>query len=317
MSDMKRRQQEVVNHYFRNTEMPLTDWRARFSGGLSKTVVQIPARAGSTRVADKNIREVCGLPLMAYSILIARALPGVDRVVVNTDSPRYAEIARHYGAEVPFLRPAEFATARCSSYWAYFYLLRHLVDEEYPVRTIITLAPTNPFRNRDHLARLVSLTQQCGSVQSAFRTPTSRTALFRPCDADTEDASKSGKNGRTDGNDAADADDTTDAADEGGMGSAKAAHGTNHADSAAQTGTAQGHAPKSPPRRVHLHDPEQTFFKPLGHFSGRNVFPAHITHKHMEFVSNPLELIDIDTEHDLALAHSAVAANLYDFGIPL
>lgn len=306
-----------MNHYFRNTEMPLTDWRARFSGGLSKTVVQIPARAGSTRVADKNIREVCGLPLMAYSILIARALPGVDRVVVNTDSPRYAEIARHYGAEVPFLRPAEFATARCSSYWAYFYLLRHLVDEEYPVRTIITLAPTNPFRNRDHLARLVSLTQQCGSVQSAFRTPTSRTALFRPCDADTEDASKSGKNGRTDGNDAADADDTTDAADEGGMGSAKAAHGTNHADSAAQTGTAQGHAPKSPPRRVHLHDPEQTFFKPLGHFSGRNVFPAHITHKHMEFVSNPLELIDIDTEHDLALAHSAVAANLYDFGIPL
>jgi len=258
---MKRRQQEVVNRYFRNTEMPLTDWRARFSGGLSKTVVQIPARAGSTRVADKNIREVCGLPLMAYSILLARALPGVDRVVVNTDSPRYAEIARHYGAEVPFLRPAEFATARCSSYWAYFYLLRHLVDEEYPVRTIITLAPTNPFRNREHLARLVFLTQQCGSVQSAFRTPTSRTALFRPCEADA--------------------------------------------------------LRNRPPRRVHLHDPEQTFFKPLGHFSGRNVFPAHITHKHMEFVSNPLELIDIDTEHDLVLAHSVVAANLYDFGIPL
>lgn len=307
---MKQRQQEVVNRYFRNTEMPLTDWRARFSGGLSKTVVQIPARAGSTRVADKNIREVCGLPLMAYSILLARALPGVDRVVVNTDSPRYAEIARHYGAEVPFLRPAEFATARCSSYWAYFYLLRHLVDEEYPVRTIITLAPTNPFRNREHLARLVFLTQQCGSVQSAFRTPTSRTALFRPCDTDDTGSTTGSKVSKaskvskvsTDGRN-----------DEEGMDSAKAAHEADHAYGAPHDNALRS----SPPRRVHLHDPEQTFFKPLGHFSGRNVFPAHITHKHMEFVSNPLELIDIDTEHDLALAHSVVAANLYDFGIPL
>ena len=70
-------------------------------------VALVPARSGSRRVKDKNIRDLGGHPVIAYSICAARQSGVFDAVVVCTDSERYAEIARHYGAEVPFLRPAE------------------------------------------------------------------------------------------------------------------------------------------------------------------------------------------------------------------
>ena len=70
-------------------------------------VALIPARSGSKRVPDKNIRPLAGHPLIAYSISAALQSQIFAAVVVSTDSERYAEIARHYGAEVPFMRPAE------------------------------------------------------------------------------------------------------------------------------------------------------------------------------------------------------------------
>src|SRR4029453_18800821 len=72
-------------------------------------VALIPARAGSKRVADKNIRVLGGHPLLAYTVAAARSAGTFARVLVSTDSEAYAEIARHYGADVPFLRPAELA----------------------------------------------------------------------------------------------------------------------------------------------------------------------------------------------------------------
>lgn len=70
------------------------------------TYAIIPARSGSKGLPDKNIRNLAGHPLIAYSIAFAKSL-GVDKVICSTDSERYAEIARFYGAEVPFLRSAE------------------------------------------------------------------------------------------------------------------------------------------------------------------------------------------------------------------
>lgn len=70
------------------------------------TYAIIPARSGSKGLPDKNIRNLVGHPLIAYSIAFAKAL-GVDKVICSTDSERYAEIACVYGAEVPFLRSAE------------------------------------------------------------------------------------------------------------------------------------------------------------------------------------------------------------------
>jgi N-acylneuraminate cytidylyltransferase len=74
-------------------------------------VAFVPARSGSERVPQKNVRALAGHPLLAYAIETALQSGVFDRVVVSTDSEEIAEVARWYGAEVPFLRPAEFATS--------------------------------------------------------------------------------------------------------------------------------------------------------------------------------------------------------------
>ncbi|MBL8103117.1 MAG: hypothetical protein JNM02_11335, partial [Anaerolineales bacterium] len=72
-------------------------------------IALIPARAGSKRVQGKNIRPLAGHPLIAYTICAAKQSGVFADILVSTDSEEYAEIARQYGAEVPFLRPAEIA----------------------------------------------------------------------------------------------------------------------------------------------------------------------------------------------------------------
>ena len=78
---------------------------------MPSAIALIPARAGSERVKDKNIRPLAGHPLLAYAIATARQAGIFDRVVCSTDSGRIAKVAQRYGAEVPFLRPTELATS--------------------------------------------------------------------------------------------------------------------------------------------------------------------------------------------------------------
>ena len=80
-------------------------------------VALIPARAGSKRVPHKNIAPLNGHPLIAYTICAARKSGVFDGVIVSTDSEEYAAIARHYGAEIPFLRPAAFAGDTSPNAW--------------------------------------------------------------------------------------------------------------------------------------------------------------------------------------------------------
>ena len=75
-----------------------------------RVLALIPARGGSKGIKDKNITPLCGKPLIAYSVLAAKNSRYIDDVVVTTDSERIAETAKAYGAEVPFLRPAELAS---------------------------------------------------------------------------------------------------------------------------------------------------------------------------------------------------------------
>jgi CMP-N-acetylneuraminic acid synthetase len=72
-------------------------------------VAIIPARGGSKSVPKKNIRLIYGHPMIAYSIAAAKLSKQTQRTIVSTDSEEIAEISRRYGAEVPFMRPAEFA----------------------------------------------------------------------------------------------------------------------------------------------------------------------------------------------------------------
>ena len=78
---------------------------------MPSVIAFVPARSGSERVPHKNVRPLAGHPLLAYAIATAKEAGVFDRVVCSTDSEEIAEIARWYGAEVPFLRPSRFATS--------------------------------------------------------------------------------------------------------------------------------------------------------------------------------------------------------------
>jgi len=110
------------------------------------TVALIPARAGSKRVTDKNVRCLSGHPLMAYTISAARQSGIFSDVIVSTDSEHYADIARHYGAEVPFLRPRQLAGDVSPDIEWLAYTLDRLRDEGREYSCFSILRPTSPFR---------------------------------------------------------------------------------------------------------------------------------------------------------------------------
>ncbi len=116
-------------------------------------VAFIPARQGSKRVPGKNVRELAGHPMIAYTIAAARESGVFESVIVSTDSEEIAAVARHYGADVPFLRPAPFASDVSPDIeW-----LEHaLVELKKMGRTwdcFALLRPTSPFRTEATIRR--------------------------------------------------------------------------------------------------------------------------------------------------------------------
>ena len=109
-------------------------------------VALIPARAGSKRVPDKNIRSLAGHPVMAYTIAAALDSGIFADVIVSTDSAHYAEIARYYGAEVPFLRPSELAGDVSPDIEWLTYTLKELEQAGRRYDCFSILRPTSPFR---------------------------------------------------------------------------------------------------------------------------------------------------------------------------
>lgn len=116
-------------------------------------IALIPARSGSKRVPDKNIRPLAGHPLIAYSIAAALDSGVFAAVVVSTDSERYAAIARHYGAEVPFMRPAEIAGDTSPDIEWVEYTLRRLAEGGRRYDCFSILRPTSPFRRPETIRR--------------------------------------------------------------------------------------------------------------------------------------------------------------------
>lgn len=116
-------------------------------------VAFIPARAGSKRVQGKNVRPLDGHPLLAYSIRAAVESGVFSRVILSTDSEEYAAIGRHYGADVPFLRPAAFAADRSPDIDWVEYTLRRLADEGHTWDAYSLLRPTSPFRQPETIQR--------------------------------------------------------------------------------------------------------------------------------------------------------------------
>jgi CMP-N,N'-diacetyllegionaminic acid synthase len=117
---------------------------------VPSAIALIPARSGSERVPGKNVRPLAGHPLIAYAIAAARQAGIFDRVVCSTDSGKIAEVAQRYGADVPFLRPAELSTSTSPDIEWLEYTLEKL-GEHYDLFAIVRA--TNPFRGPDVLRR--------------------------------------------------------------------------------------------------------------------------------------------------------------------
>ena len=116
-----------------------------------KTIAIIPARSGSKGLPDKNIKPLNGKPLLAYSIEAALASGMFDTVHVSTDSERYADIARQYGADVPFLRSAEASSDTASSEDAIREVLRRYEEMGQRFDAFMLLQPTSPLRTADDI----------------------------------------------------------------------------------------------------------------------------------------------------------------------
>jgi len=132
----------------------------------ARIVAFIPARSGSKRVADKNVRELQGHPLLAYSICAARASGVFDAVMVMTDSEHYAAIARHYGAEVPFLRPADISGDKSPDIEWVEFALNRLEAEGRVFDAFSILRPTSPFRKPETIRRAHGVFMAANGVDS-------------------------------------------------------------------------------------------------------------------------------------------------------
>ena len=120
---------------------------------MPSAVAFIPARQGSKRVPGKNVRLINGHPMLAYTIAPALESGVFDAVIVSTDSDEIAAVARHYGAEVPFLRPVEFAGDTSPDIEWLEYTLNELGRRGRSWDCFSLLRPTSPFRTADTIRR--------------------------------------------------------------------------------------------------------------------------------------------------------------------
>jgi CMP-N-acetylneuraminic acid synthetase len=121
----------------------------------------IPARGGSKRIHRKNLKPLGGLPLVVHSIRAALAATELDRLIVSTDDQEIAELCRQHGAEVPFLRPSEFAVDTAPDLPVFQHALGWLAEQEgYRPEFVIHLRPTQPFRPPGMIDRVIGLLRQ-------------------------------------------------------------------------------------------------------------------------------------------------------------
>lgn len=130
----------------------------------------IPARSGSKGVPGKNIKLLGGIPLFAFSIIAAKMMPSVSRVILSTDSEEYAQIAIEYGAEVPFLRPNEISGDKSTDFDLFLHALNWFKENEKLIpEYILHLRPTTPLRNPQIMEEAVKLFFENKNLASSLR----------------------------------------------------------------------------------------------------------------------------------------------------
>jgi CMP-N,N'-diacetyllegionaminic acid synthase len=128
---------------------------------MESCVAVISARGGSKGIPAKNIQPVAGKPLIAWTILASRDSGLFQRIVVSTDSQNIAATARHFGAEVPFMRPAELAADDTPGVDPVLHAVRWLeTQEQYTPEWVMLLQPTSPLRSSEDIREAFSLAQE-------------------------------------------------------------------------------------------------------------------------------------------------------------
>ncbi len=131
---------------------------------MSHAIAVIPARGGSKTVPGKNIRLIAGKPLLAWSVEAALASAQFSRVIVSTDDPQIADVARQVGADVPYLRPAALAQDDTSTVAVALHMLDWLEQNGDALpEWVMVLQPTSPLRTADDIRNAVEMTRSGGA----------------------------------------------------------------------------------------------------------------------------------------------------------
>lgn len=147
----------------------------------------VPARGGSKGLPNKNILPLNGHPLLAYSIAAGLQTPEITRVVCSTDCEDILDIAKNYGADVPFLRPPHLAQDNSRDVGAFLHALEWLQDHEgYVPDLVVNLRPTSPIRFIEDIQRAISLVvsdRRIDSVRSVCQPSTPPYKMWRKDDS--------------------------------------------------------------------------------------------------------------------------------------
>lgn len=156
-------------------------------------VALIPARGGSKRIPRKNIKRFGGVPMIAWSLRVARESGCFDRIIVSTDDLEIADVARAHGGEVPFMRPDELSDDHCGTIPVIAHAVRWLAERGEVPDAVCCIYATAPFLRASDLRRgldelqsseadyAFSVSSYAFPVQRALRiTPDGRIAMFQP-----------------------------------------------------------------------------------------------------------------------------------------
>ncbi|MDD2914472.1 MAG: pseudaminic acid cytidylyltransferase [Gallionella sp.] len=141
-------------------------------------IAVIPARGGSKRIPRKNIKDFCGKPMIAWSIEAAKASGLFDRIIVSTDDAEIAEVAKQWGAEVPFMRPPELSDDYAGTTEVVAHAAQWALKQGFDVGAVCCIYATAPFIQADDLKRgLVAL--ESGEWSYAFTVTDFAAPIFR------------------------------------------------------------------------------------------------------------------------------------------
>ena len=122
-----------------------------------KFIALICARAGSKGLKNKNIKNFDGKPLIAWSILLAKKIKEIDRVIVSTESKKIANIARKYGAEIPFVRPKKLSFDNSPEWKVWRHAVNFLKKQNEKIAGIMVLSSTAPLRIVKDIQKCIKL----------------------------------------------------------------------------------------------------------------------------------------------------------------